>query len=151
MEQSRKNIHKTGIHILIDGVEAGHHFSKFGKMVEISRGESVKFLGFIVDKSIIIPLSSGKDSDDDLALIAGANMEVIRTNTKDTSHEASCHLLGLPYNGQTLGLYSDGQNFGQIDAIHIHPETHMESQEEFVDFAREALTSVGSTLTIIED
>ncbi len=142
--------HFSSVQALIKGLEVGEQVSKFGRTVEISRGGSIKFLGFLVEKSIVIPLSYGKDSDDYLSQVSGANLEVVRSNSIEGAQPATCHLLGLPYNGPTLKLRSDGQWFGQISAIHLHPDEFIESQDHFIKFASDAFESVGATLTILE-
>lgn len=141
--------HFTSIKELFKGVESGEHYSKFGKTVEITRGD-IKFAGFLVEKSIVIPTNAGKGTDESIVLFVGANLEVIRSNSEEKPLPATCHLLGLPYNGQTLGIYSDGQNFGQITGIHFHPNEHLQSQEDFLKQAIESLASVGSQLTILD-
>lgn len=141
--------HRLSIVSLFKGIEVGEPSSKFGKVVEITHGD-VKFVGFLVEKSIVIPTNAGEASDEALSLFVAANLEAIRGRSCELPLPATCHLLGLPYFGQTSGLYSDGQQFHQISGVHLHPKAHLETQEEFIHLARNVLRSVGSKLTIIE-
>jgi len=139
----------TAIKELFKGVESGDHYSKFGKTVEITHGD-IKFVGFLVEKSFVIPTNAGKGSDELISLYVGANLEVVRSNSKEEALAATCHLLGLTLYGQKLGLFSDGQSFGQITGVHFHHDDYVESQDDFIKLASEALSSVGAKLTILD-
>lgn len=135
---------------LMKALSQGEQISKFGRTVEITKGERIKFVGFLVGKSIVIPLSAGRDSEDYLSQIAGANLETVKQNSRETPEEATCHLLGLPYCAQTLGMYSDGRTFGQINTIHFHPEIFVATQDDFIALATASFSHVGASLKILE-
>ena len=117
---------------LIDQVNLGEPISRYGEVVEISNESGVKFHGILVGKSIVIPISAGHDTEDSLKNIVNLNLLELNTRSRKNKGDQTCALLGLPYNGNTLGIYSDGVNFGQIDTVHLYPKGYIATQEEFM-------------------
>lgn len=141
--------HDASVKDLFKVIEAKENYSKFGKIVEISRGD-IKLVGFLVQNSIVIPTNTAKGTDESISLLVGANLAALDSSSKELPLPLTCHSLGLPYNGKILGLYTDGQNFGSVSGVHFHPEEHLANQEDFIDLVSKVFSLTGSELTIYE-
>lgn len=149
--------HDTIIKEFVRKAEPGEDLSEKIKNLKLTReleidGEkvTVKFVGFLVGNSIIIPLSSGDFKDDAISQAVARNLVMADKYSTQIPEEAVCHLLGLGYNSRNKGLYSDGSVFSEISAIHLYPGGFMEDQNDFVKFATEQLKLTGTKLTVFE-
>jgi hypothetical protein len=122
------------------------------KIVEFTHGD-VKLSGLLVENSLVIPISVVMNGNEILTKMVESNVNTLKKNSPNESPEiAACHVMELPYNGQTKGLRSHGQNFSLIGAIHFYPEEELSQREnfDFIKFAQDALASKGTSLKIIE-
>lgn len=122
------------------------------KIAEFTHGD-IKLSGLLVDSSLVIPISVAYAGNETLKEMVEANVNTLKENAPDEPIEfAACHVIGLPYNGQTKGLRSHGQNFNLIGAIHFYPDDEFSQDEsfDFIKFAQDALASKGTSLKIIE-
>jgi hypothetical protein len=119
--------------------------------VELSNerdGMKVRIHGFIVEKSIFIPLSEKSNSKIFLDTVK-ENLKVIREFfPRENYQDSTCCLLKVPYNGNTEGLYTDGQFIEHVSCVHAYFNTHIFTPKGFIDQATKALKTVGTTLTI---
>jgi hypothetical protein len=141
--------HDTIIKEFVRKAEPGEDISDGIKVVKLTR-EGVKFLGFLMGNSIILPLSSGDYKEDAISQVVARNLHAADANSKEIPEVAVCHLLGLGYNSRNEGLFSDGAVFSEISAIHLYPGGYIEDQNEFIKFASEQLKLAGTTLTVFK-
>jgi len=120
-----------------------------GQIVTIQNIKGDVLVGILVENSIAIPLSATDETDYNLKVITQANLVSIG-NTKESFPEAACHMMGLPFNGQTGGIYSDGNAIGQINAVHIHSNGVFNVQEDFLKRTKAAFHTKGLTVSVLE-
>lgn len=124
--------------------------SYFGKQIVIENKGGKKLLGVLVEKSIAISLSATAETEHYLKTMVQTNLMELEIKPGEKLMEKACRTLNLPFAGKTNGIYSDPQAFGQIMAIHLHPEEHLNSQQEFIDLVNGAFEIVGLKLSIVE-
>jgi hypothetical protein len=122
------------------------------KIAEFTHGK-IKLSGLLVENSLVIPISVVMNGNEMLTKMVESNVNTLRENSPNESPEfAACHVMELPYNGQTMGLRSHGQNFSLIGGIHFYPDDEISQEKnfDFIKFAQDALASKGTSLRIIE-
>ncbi|KKU08956.1 MAG: hypothetical protein UX13_C0053G0008 [Candidatus Woesebacteria bacterium GW2011_GWB1_45_5] len=93
---------------------------------EITSRNGLKLIALVVsDNSLFIPLSIDRSIDTDLndnrLLASEANMSALPVSYFDPEYvQKVCNGMGLPFNGCTQGIYSDGQVMGRLGGIHIY-------------------------------
>lgn len=143
----------AGIKAYMRNIENGEFLANSPKNVEFVRG-NVKLSGLLVDNSLIIPISVAYNGNEMLAKMVKSNVIALKEASPDESVElAACHVMGLPYNGQTKGLRSHGENFNLIGGIHFYPDDEIASEPgyDFINHVKEVLASVGSEISVLED
>lgn len=120
------------------------------KTVKIENSKGQTLLGVLVDKSIAIPLSASDETDYDLKVMVSTNLTVLGLSPRQKAVEAACNLMGLPFNGNTDGFYSDGNVIGFINTVHIHPENLFASQEDFLSQLTTVFEARGLKITVDE-
>lgn len=125
--------------------------NRYGKTVIIKNPENKVFLGLLVKDSVIIPVGIKEPAEDTLRNIVNINKGEITPNSKENAAQNVAHSLGLPYNGQTYGLYSDGQLFSGVFGLHLYFYDYHESQQKFVTKMSDVLSSLGVKVSILED
>lgn len=123
--------------------------SSHAKIVKIDSQGRV-LTGILVGKSIAIPLSAIKDTDESVRSIVEANLAELNLPLFQSAPETACRLLGTPLNSHTGGFYSDSSAFGSINSVHIHAEKEFNSQEEFLENFTEIFESKGLKITVSE-
>ena len=122
------------------------------KLVKIQNINNNMFIGILMDRSIAIPFTANPDTDESIKnIVILNNMDLSKKN--DVSHaEAACKLLGLNFNGENSGFYSDGTalKHSNIMILHIYPKNHIYNQEEFIQNVSVMFQKRGCTITIEE-
>ena len=143
----------AGIKAYMKEVGNGEHLVGSPKIAEFTHG-NIKLSGLLVDHSLIIPISVAYSGNEILKKMVESNVSTLREASPDESVElAACHVMGLPYNGQTKGLRSHGENFNLIGGIHFYPDDEIASEPgyDFINHVKEALASVGSEISMLQD
>lgn len=109
-------------------------FSTHAQVVSMKNQEGQTLLGILLDKSLAIPLSFNSETVNEVKTLAQTNLLELSSIEAESVPQAACKLLNLPFNGNTEGFFSDGSAIGNetINTIHIYPNQHLESQEDFL-------------------
>jgi hypothetical protein len=109
-------------------------FSTHATIVKMENEQGKSLLGILLDKSIAIPLSFNSETDDKVKTLVQTNLLELSSLVAESTPQAACRLLNLPFNGKTHGFFSDGGSMGNetINTIHIYPDSKLDSQDDFL-------------------
>lgn len=143
----------AGIKAYMRNIRNGEFLANNPEVVEFTN-DKIKLSGLLVDRSLIIPISVAYAGNEMLTKMVESNIKALKEKgPKESVELAVCHVLGLPYNGQTKGLRSHGENFNLIGGIHFYPDDEIASEPgyDFINHVKEALASVGSEISMPQD
>lgn len=122
------------------------------KLAKIQNTDGVTFWGILMNKSIVVPFTAGADTDESIKNIVRLNTMDIDKQPDEPHAQAACRRLGLCFNGENDGFYSDGTALNQsnIMILHIYPKGLIETQEEFIKKISNVFISRGCEMTIEE-
>lgn len=141
-----------GIKAYVRNIGSAEQALSINKTAEFVHGD-VKLSGILIENSLIIPFSDAYGRNDMLSKMVESNIKILKEKAPEEPIEvAACHLIGLPFNGQTNGLRSNGEGFGFIAGIHFYPDDEVLNGDnfDFIKFTQEVLATKGTTLTIIK-
>ncbi len=125
--------------------------TRYGKTVIIQSTERKNFLGILVNDSVIIPLRINQPAEDSIQNMANINISELSVKPNSNLAEEMAHTLGLPYNGHTERLYSDGAVFKGVLALHLYFYEHNESEESFLQKASAIMESKGVKVSLLKE
>lgn len=127
-------------------------FTTHAQIVKIQNPSGQTFYGIMMDKSVAIPFTSGQDTDENIKNLVFLNTMDLKKDFYEAHAQAACKALNLPFNGETNGLYSDGNTIANtnINILHIYPKEHISSQEKFLEKLSQMLLSKKCTMTVEE-
>lgn len=143
-------IHRVILRQLFDPKDSEVTFDTHAKLIKIKNTEGKSLLGVLAGKSIAIPLSSSPEIDSDLKTMVQTNIMELNLEHHNGAPEKACRMIGLPFNALAEGFYIDGNAIGLINSLHIHPERHFATQEDFLTKLTEAFATCGLTVTVEE-
>ncbi len=141
----------TGVvnHILIKEAES---FTARAQMVEL-RKEDKFFLGFIVGKSLYLPLSSNAETISQIKNMATINRLEAGIDSHQSTPEKVSNSLGIPLNGRFDEYMCDASAIDNqtISVLHMYPFGHCQSQEMFIKGVFSSLEKRGIKISFGQD
>lgn len=122
----------------------------FGKTVVFKNQDNKVFLGILLKDSVFIPLGTKEPSNEVMSNMIRLNKSEITPNPRESTGENVAHKLGLPFNGQTYGLYSDGQIIGPVYGLHLYFREHHDSAETMFEDMAKILDGVNVKASIVK-
>lgn len=137
---------------LIDQGREELTFTTHAKLAKILNPNGTLFIGILMNKSIIIPFTANADTEDSIKNIVKINNMDLKRKFNESHAEAACKLLGLNFNGENSGFYSDGTalSHSNIMILHIYPRNHVETQEQFTEEVLKMFIDKGCMMSIEE-
>ncbi len=125
--------------------------NRYGKTVVIQSTDKKNFMGILVEDSIVIPLRVNQPAEDSIQNMVNINISELAASPNKNLAEEMAHKLGLPYNGHTMRLYSDGQVFKGVLALHLYFYEHIESEEASFQKMSEILDTRGVKISLLKN
>lgn len=137
---------------LIDQNSKEVTFTTHAKLAKILNPNGILFIGILMNKSIVIPFTSNADTEDSIKNIVRVNNMDLQKKFNEPHAEVACRLLGLNFNGENSGFYSDGTSLAHsnIMVLHVYPKKRIDTQEQFTDQVTTMFIDRGCTMSIEE-
>jgi hypothetical protein len=122
------------------------------QILKIQNVDGATLYAILMDRSLIIPFTSSPDTNDEIKNIVSLNNMDLDKKPDEPHAEAACRLLGLHFNGENSGFYSDNSAVSRSNMmiLHIYPKGLIATQEDFLQKVSKMLLENGCT-TSIED
>lgn len=119
-------------------ISKGHEkltLTTHAKLAKIQNLSGEMFLGILMDRSIVIPFTANTDTEETIKNIVSVNNMCLQRKLNESHAEVACKLMGLNFNGENSGFYSDGTALAHsnIMILHIYPKGYINTQEQFTE------------------
>lgn len=127
-------------------------FTAKAQVVELRKDDKF-FLGFIVEKSLYLPLSANAETISQIKNMATINRLEAGTHPLQNMPEKVSNSLGLPLNGRFDEYMCDASAIDNqtISVLHMYPVGHCQSQEMFIKGVFSSLEKRGVRISFGQD
>jgi hypothetical protein len=118
------------------------------KKVRIANGGDLSLSGFLVGSSIAIPIHPPQNSEGFIQEVVDENWQTYLSLGEESITGAFFHFLKTPINTAKMGFDTHLTEIKGAFLIHIFPDAHFDTQEDFVKAFTEAYKSEGFDVSI---